>query len=567
MNLIPIQRALAAVMILTGGVPLAAPAAEEAREEFRRLERDIPSLYLLNGLFLSPAQNGQLAGLLEQTERVEQDVANRVESLARRYGDADTLLRFTPNPGQPGKPPRPPAGLQDARRLREDRDRRIRDLAQDAYELLTPAQVEIIESFTPCFIPPGDFRNPVRVGQAESHLGIGEPILRRLREVPESRLDEASRRAVEILTPYVLQKRHVQFSEEAEAGVRQEIETALAAELPRIRSLSDVDLELEKEDILCRLVPVATKDGSTDEQLKKIGAFVLNAGCLDVVRERGGTPARAVPPRLMTATDPRDVHESSQRLRAMRLLAGLDLTSAQAARLLPVARAALEARREVEQHADDVKGKALTDYRQLRRELADGNPTRETETACNHWHQAVKAIYEQDLVSALRPYEDQVDPLLSAGQSAMLAASANPPSPGSVPPPPARRQHMLAIRVLDRARQMTNTKFKQDGPDLADRFVRECVGENDDLGVDIPTESDRVFDVMEKTRQLGASAYRQQKRSLVTDMSPRRSAPRETAYGAKYDRGEPLPILGPGAELLFTEAGAELIAALAKQKP
>jgi hypothetical protein len=554
------------VSAVLAGLPVISPAAEDARSEFRRLERDIPSLYLLNGLFLSSGQNGQLAGLLEQAERVEQDTAARVESLVRRYGDADALIRLTRDEGRPGRPPPPPADLQNARSVREERERRIRDLAQEAYDLLTPAQVEIMDSFTPCFIPPGDFRNPVRVGQAESHLGIGEPILRRLREAPESRLDEARRRAVEILTHYVLQKRHVKYSEEAEAGVRREIETALAAELPRLRSLSDVDLELEKEVLLCRIVPVTASDGSTDEQLKKIGAYVLNAGCLDVVRGRGGAPARALPPRLMAATDPRDVHEASQRLRAVRRLAGLDLTVEQAQKLLPVARSAAEERREVHVHADDVKGKALTDYRQLRRELADGTPTRETEQACNHWHQAVKTINEQDLVSALRPYEEQAERLLSANQAAMFAA-ANPPSPGDAGALPARRQHRLAIQVLDRARQMSNTQFQREGPELADRFVRECVGPADDLGVDIPTESERAQDVLERARDLNSAAYRRLLRTLVAELSPRRSAPRETAYGAKYDRGEPLPILGPGAELLFTEAGMELIAALAKQKP
>ncbi|HOW96995.1 MAG TPA: hypothetical protein P5567_11740 [Kiritimatiellia bacterium] len=555
----------AAVRLLAGALALVGATARAGNgSDFLQLERDIPSLYLLNGLFLTPGQNAGLAARLSEMERMETEAAARVESLVRRYGDADALARLAGRNGGEGRMARPPPELKDIQAQREERERQVRGLAREVYGLLTPAQVEIIDRFTPCFIPPGDFRDPVRVGQAENHLGVGEPILKRLREVPEFRLDEARDRATEALTRYVLQKRRVKYSEEAEAGVRKEIETALDQELPRIRSLSDVDLELEKEDILCRLIPLEERPASTDEQLKLIGLYVLNPGCLDVVRKRANTPVPAVSPREASAPRPADTLGSAQRLKAVRLLAGLDLTEGQADRLLPVARSARDARAEVHARAEEVKAKALTDYRQLRAELADGNPTRETEQACQRWHQAVKTIYEQDLFAALRPYEEQAEQVLTANQSAMFAAAPNPPSPDQGGPMPARRQHHLALRTLEEARAMSPAQFQRDGADLADRFVRECVGQEPDMGVDIPTESERAQDVLEKARGMSQGAFRRQLRDLVAEMSPRRSAPRETAYGTKYDRGEPLPVLGPGAELLFTDAGVELLSKLAR---
>lgn len=532
--------------------------------DFLQLERDIPSLYLLNGLFLTPEQNAGLTARLSEMARVEADAAARVESLVRRFGDGNDLVRLAaPRDGRESAA-RPPPELRDIQAQREERERRIRGLAQEVHALLTPAQIEIIDRFTPCFIPPGDFRDPVRVGQADNHLGVGEPILKRLREAPDFRLDEARERAVEVLTHYVLQKRRVKYSEEAEAGVRKEIETALDQEMPRIRSLSDVDLELEKEDILCRLIPIEERAASSEEQLKLIGQYVLNPGCLDIVRKRANAPVPAAAPRLATADRPDETRDNAQRLKAVRLLAGLDLTQEQAERLLPVARSARDARAVVHARADEVKGRALPDYRQLRAELADGQPAPETEKACQHWHQAVKTIYEQDMVAALHPFEEQAEPILTANQSAMFAAAPNPPSTDPGGPLPARRQHRMALQALEQARNMSPAQFQRDGPELADRFVRECVGQEPDMGVDIPTESERAQDVLGKARGLSQGEFRRQLRDLVAEMSPRRSAPRETAYGARYERGEPLPILGPGAELLFTDAGVELIAALAK---
>lgn len=544
---------------------LMAPAARAGDDaEFRQLERDIPSLYLLNGLFLTPEQNAALATRLSEAERVEADAATRVESLVRRYGDGDALVRLTGHGKAPGQVPRPPTELRDIQQEREERERRIRDLAQEACDLLTPAQAEIIDRFTPCFIPPGDFRDPVRVGQAESHAGVGEPILKRLREAPEFRLDAAKARAVEVLTHYVLQKRRVKYSEEAEAGARKEIETALDQELPRIRSLSDVDLELEKEDILCRLIPIDERPASSDEQLKRIGMYVLNPGCLDVVRKRANAPVPAAAPRLAATAQPDETRDNAQRLKAVRLLAGLDLTEDQAKRLLPIARSARDARAVVHARADEVKGRALPDYRQLRAELADGQPAPETEKACQHWHQTVKTIYEQDMVAALHPFEEQAEQTLTANQSAMFAAAPTPVSPNQGGPMPARRQHRMALQALEQARNMSPAQFQREGADMADRFVRECVGQEPDMGVDIPTEAERAQDVLDRARGLSQGEFRRQLRDLVAEMSPRRSAPRETAYGAKYERGEPLPILGPGAELLFTDAGVELIAAMAR---
>ena len=103
--------------------------------------------------------------------------------------------------------------------------------------------------------------------------------------------------------------------------------------------------------------------------------------------------------------------------------------------------------------------------------------------------------------------------------------------------------------------------IRQQGTDPGCRNVERGHREGDD----VPCRTSR------QPARIGAGAlpedlreFRRQLRDLVAEMSPRRSAPRETAYGARYERGEPLPILGPGAELLFTDAGVELIAALAK---
>ena len=154
---------------LVFGVTEGVGAGDDDRtlDEFRQLERDIPSLYLINGLYLSQEQAGKLAGLLDNARKIEEKYNQKYQRTKnKRQKDVDKVIddivataskQSKMRPGQLAK-------LSSGRRLRQtrqelaalrrERDKKLNDLADDAYAILTESQRNIVDNFVPCFIPP-----------------------------------------------------------------------------------------------------------------------------------------------------------------------------------------------------------------------------------------------------------------------------------------------------------------------------------------------------------------------------------------------------------------------------
>lgn len=557
---------IAALAARAGGA-----SGPDAEASFRQLERDIPSLYLVNGLFLAPEQNDQLAGLLKQAGDLERQAAEQIRALERQQDELIAALdKAAARPGG-GRSSKPLGGqnvretLQRIRAVRDERAARVKELAGQAYGLMTPAQREILDGFTPCFIPPRDFREPVRVGQAKNDTGFGEKVFDRLRKIPEDQLGPARERAMEFIVPYVMDKRHIPFSEEAEAKVEREIEANLDAALPKIRGMSDVDYELEKSGLVAQVMPIegAAKPLHTDrdEALWKTGVYVLNPGIADVIQARGTKAGAAAAP---SGASLESVKRARDKMEAVRLVRRLGLTSAQVEQMLPVVRDGAAARDRVGKELQRVHEEALEPYTLLRSELAAQGPTEPSEKKALGCHQHSKKLDEIDLVEALRPFESRLDGILTASQVSMLAESL----PGdrdraSDSPVDAAKVGRRAAETLDRARRMTPTEFEQSKRAVAAQFVASSVAEED--AVDVVAESGRAVSVLETARGLKPADYQARKQDLATELCPRRSSPRPVAYGAKYVKGEPLPVLARSSRVLFSDEGVQALVALANR--
>jgi hypothetical protein len=109
--------------------------------------------------------------------------------------------------------------------------------------LLTEAQKQVLYDYVTCLIPPRNLRDPVRVGQATDHEAQVRA-LRQIRAIPA--LAYANRKGV--IAEEALRRI------EEHGGVyppeeRAQVKARLVAFFDRVRALSDVEFELNKEEL------------------------------------------------------------------------------------------------------------------------------------------------------------------------------------------------------------------------------------------------------------------------------------------------------------------------------
>ncbi|MFH0953905.1 MAG: hypothetical protein V1873_06215 [Verrucomicrobiota bacterium] len=568
-------RWVAGCIVALGLVVSRVAAAEaDAEARFRQLERDIPSLYLLNGLFLTPEQNDKLAGLLKETSDLEARTQDQILAFERQHANdlGRAIERQAQKAAGMSRPPKPDASVRDVvqrvRALHDEQDGKLKELSAKACGMLTPAQREILDGFKPCFIPPRNFRDPVRVGQAKNDTGFGEKAFDKLRAVPESQLGLARQRALEFIVPYLMDKRRIPYSEEARDQVSKEISANLDAALPTIHGLNDVDFELEKSALVEQVMPiegaVTPVRSDLEETMWKTAVYVLNPGILGVVRGRGTAQAAAAPAYVPPQRG--EIKQARDRMATARVLRKLGLTSSQIGQILPVIRGGAAARGKIETEALTLEKQALEPYEQLRKELAAQTPSEDAEEESLKLHRQVKELDEVDLVEALRPYENELDKILTVSQVSVLTESGRDdrgPAPPPSPDPNAARER--ALQTLDRVRKMNTVEFQNSRQSVAAQFVESCVTEEE--SVDVISEAERAVQVMEKARGMSGTDYAGRKQDLAVELCPRRSGARPVAYGAKYLRGEPVAVLARSSNLLFTDAAARLLDEMVKRSP
>jgi len=553
------------------------PLTVDYEGRVQELEREIPSLYLLNGLCLSAKQYDQLAAILEKVAKSDEELGKRIEQLEQ--GDTKQEDRETAREAArlaKGEKTQPPPkknmllklGAKDLGALRKERSEQMAKHVDEVRDLLTPAQMEIMDSFSPCFIPPSDFRNPVRVGQAKNDSAFGEKVLARLRKVPKDQLPQAKERALEFLAPYVMEKRHIKYSDKARDQVRAEITKNLDAALPKIRSLNDVDFELDKSNLAQQVAPIdettAVNRPPRQETQQKIQAYVLNVGCLDVVRSRGTNPSPVAGP--ATGIDRATLRDQAGERQTIRLLEKLQLAPEQVEKLLPILREAAAATVDIEGKIATAQQEAIGPYEKLRAELAAQNPTPATEHVAQQYHGTIKGLREQDLVDLLLPFKEKADSVFSADQVVLLAKVGTPERPlANTSDSGIGETKARALRLLDRVRKMNEGEFENTRSGLAASFVGSCLDDETQKVVDPVAESARIVDVLTSVHAMDRETYARRKQDLASELCPKREAPRPVQYGDKYIQGEPLPVLDRGSMLLFRPGTVQLLEGMRKK--
>jgi len=231
---------------------------QQAQERVRQLHQDISLINLLNGLHLTRDQMTQLLALALEAQKTREQVFRQYRANLLEAETAFTALRQEIQQGAPARGEVPAQAARINHRLKELREQQVPQVAQTMQSLegrvkqvLTPEQVQVVQNFTPCLIPPADLRDPVRAGQAAPQEGLVKR-LRQLRNLPEDKWQAYRDQIVERAVDKISQK--VKPLTEAQ---RQEEKARLVALAERLRQMPEVDFEMAKDKLMEELAPKA----------------------------------------------------------------------------------------------------------------------------------------------------------------------------------------------------------------------------------------------------------------------------------------------------------------------
>lgn len=273
------------------------PISDECEKGVRELRCDINLLNLINGINLSAHQmkhivvaakaadeergsafNAADADQLTKTLTPIVDKVERGESLTEEEMKSLRKARSAYDGGENGA---------KAKKAREDK---LNALAKDVEEILFESQKQVLEDYKPCLIPPKNLKDPVRVGQAnDSSQAVN--MLKKLRQIPDKIIEEKRDEIVETTIERV-EKQGGKFKEDERAQAKQK----LADIIKKARAMSDVDFELNKEDLAKELSflhkidylegKIKEMGGTKDVVSHKIKAFFLNPRIVALLEER-----------------------------------------------------------------------------------------------------------------------------------------------------------------------------------------------------------------------------------------------------------------------------------------
>ena len=230
------------------------PAAQrrEDEESIRALRKEINNWNLANGMQFDREQIEQLVDLAEE--------AHSLRSAQRQAKPKDKL----------------PGDAFQAELLR---------LELAAESVLRPGQIEVLESYKPCLIPPKNLKDPVRVGQAADETRMVR-WLARARVKNDEKVEQMIERLLE------RENAHVGPMDDDALAQRRQV---LRGTVRRAALMSDVEFALNKDELADAIRPpdrrgelTADVDALRRERLQpgRTSRFLLNREFADVLRTR-----------------------------------------------------------------------------------------------------------------------------------------------------------------------------------------------------------------------------------------------------------------------------------------
>ncbi|KAF1079630.1 MAG: hypothetical protein GQF41_4188 [Candidatus Rifleibacterium amylolyticum] len=255
----------------------------QGMEELEELREEISLLNLLRGLYLSEDQLTQLCEIAVEADNAVKSTASPIlrdrKEIVATFADLRNRLFMAP--GQETQSQQKAQQIND--RLKEAQETVREHLARletRMASVMTSAQLEIIEGFVPCLIPPRDLKNPVRVGQA----GAAEGPLARMTELIYATPEDVWNERKMILIGKVVQKIEEESGKLSDA-MRNDLLNRLSATAKKIRAIDQVDFALKKGDLADELLLIDhTRRGVGGKKaLGKVGKWFLSETALRIL--------------------------------------------------------------------------------------------------------------------------------------------------------------------------------------------------------------------------------------------------------------------------------------------
>ncbi len=550
--------------------------------EVRRLEMDIPSLYLVNGMFLSAEQAKQLAELLSESAKIHaQNQKELRQFVINNQNEIDSLLdqmitgKKETTQQIPVKRGRKEYQLHHVRNDWQNLINRsqydLDGIARKTRDMLTPAQRDILDRFVPCFVPPGDFRNPERVGQAAADASpANTAMLARLRSSPPEQLNNAIERALDGLVPGIMKDQRSQLTKPQIDELRDELRPSLKELTARIRNMNDSDFELEKTKLAKEMAGLYSTSGAKSGgggfgDLGKIKRYILNPGIAPIIAQRAGSPGAVYKESVTPSTTVDEIKQKNAAFQAARLMNDLLLTAGQAKSLQSVIQKAVAARAEITLEAADIFPQALTAYAALKKELAGQQISPATEKEAQKFNHQLKMLYQEKLAKTILDCQSEMDRLLTADQVTFLTGRQDGRQANRQQSEQLKRNIFIvrsrAREAFDKMDQMKDAEFNSGSSGLCAQFVDSCLEINviDRDDIDKEAEIARANQVLLRARHMKGAQYNKAREDLVAEICPRRNKPRPELFGWQKSMGDQLEVVDQNTQILLGPAGQAMI--------
>jgi hypothetical protein len=273
---------MGALLMASSGCASLPVAEAEGLADVGRLRREIQLLNLLNGLELSADQMRFLLEKAQEAEEIREEFKGKAdgnieETTAVLSELRDILMRGENIPDSSRE--RWYSTHSKNLELRREYEEEMTRIAREVQVILEGHQIYALEHFVPCVIPP---QGGARIGQAEDTTAA-EGILARIRAIPTARFErnkeEIARRIVERLKSH-LPRGFVPVINEEEETAR------ILAILEEARELSDVEFELQKADLVQRVMSAYELPDVSVDICLKIEWHLLDPRIIPLLEEK-----------------------------------------------------------------------------------------------------------------------------------------------------------------------------------------------------------------------------------------------------------------------------------------
>jgi hypothetical protein len=263
-------------------------------QEFRKLSHEISTINLLNGMRLTRSQTEQVLALARQTQALKTRLAT--ENMQALDSALAAYEKFKAVANRRGEAPEGlvarVAVMSEHRviRARHAATRRAEEelarLDEKLCEVLRPEQIQIVNTFKPCLIPPKDLRDPVRAGQAASDRTV--KVLTKVRALPA---ETWARHRLVTADSFV--KRVEGLRREITSDrVRDELRQWVVSRLEGVRAMSDTEFQMEKGAIAAEFdidkhrkgLRVMSNKGKPD--ISSTARWLLSPAIVPILEER-----------------------------------------------------------------------------------------------------------------------------------------------------------------------------------------------------------------------------------------------------------------------------------------